>query len=174
MIFYYAGHGVPDEQTKSAYLLPTDADGKQMRLCYPLSELYTELNGMNARNTIVFLDACFSGATRSADEMLLSARSVAIDVDPDEVEGKLLIFSAATGNQSALSYDEKHHGMFTYFLLKHLKETKGNTDLGNLADYLSEQVALESQLNNNKQQTPTVIVGNKYGTTSWKKMRLLR
>lgn len=174
VIFYYAGHGVPDEQTKSAYLLPTDADGKQMRLCYPLNELYTELNGMNANNTIVFLDACFSGSTRSADEMLLSARSVAIDVDPDEVEGKLLIFSAATGDQSALSYDEKHHGMFTYFLLKHLKETKGNTDLGDLADYLSEQVALESQLNNNKQQTPTVIVGNKYGTTSWKNMRLLR
>lgn len=174
VIFYYAGHGVPNEQTKSAYILPVDADGKQMRLCYPLSELYTELNSMKANNTLVFLDACFSGATRSSNEMLLSARSVAIDVDPDEVEGKLVIFSAATGDQSALSYDEQNHGMFTYFLLKKMKETKGNIDLGTLAEYLTENVSLESQLNNKKQQVPTVIAGNEYGITSWKNIRLVK
>ncbi len=174
VIFYYAGHGVPNEQTKSAYILPIDADGKQMRLCYPLSELYSELNGMKANSTLVFLDACFSGATRSSNDMLLSARSVAIDVDPDEVEGKLIIFSAATGDQTALSYDEQNHGMFTYFLLKRLKETKGNIDLGTLADYLIENVSLESQLKNKKQQTPTVIAGNEYGIISWKNLRLIR
>ncbi len=174
VIFYYAGHGVPNEQTKSAYILPIDADGKQMRLCYPLSELYSELNSMKANNTLVFLDACFSGATRSSNEMLLSARSVAIDVNPDEVDGKLVIFSAATGDQSALSYDEQNHGMFTYFLLKRLKETKGNIDLGALADYLTENVSLESQLKNRKQQIPTIIAGNEYGITSWKNIRLIR
>lgn len=174
VIFYYAGHGVPNEQTKTAYILPVDADGKQTRLCYPLSELYSELNGMKANNTLVFLDACFSGATRSSNDMLLSARSVAIDVDPDEVEGKLVVFSAATGDQSALSYDEQHHGMFTYFLLKRLKETKGDIDLGALADYLTENVSLESQLRNKKQQIPTVIAGNEYGITSWKNMKLIR
>lgn len=174
VIFYYAGHGVPNEQTKSAYILPVDADGKQMRLCYPLSELYAELNSMKANNTLVFLDACFSGATRSSNEMLLSARSVAIDVDPDEVDGKLVIFSAASGDQTALSYDEQNHGMFTYFLLKRLKETKGNIDLGALADYLTENVSLESQLKNKKQQIPTVIAGNEYGITSWKNIRLVK
>lgn len=174
VIFYYAGHGVPNEQTKSAYILPIDADGKQIRLCYPLSELYSELSSMKANNTLVFLDACFSGATRSSNEMLLSARSVAIDVDPDEVDGKLVIFSAATGDQSALSYDEQNHGMFTYFLLKKIKETKGNIDLGALADYLTENVALESQLTNRKQQIPTVIAGNEYGIAGWKNVRLVK
>lgn len=174
VIFYYAGHGIPNEQTKTAYILPVDADGKQTRLCYPLSELYAELNGLNANKTLVFLDACFSGASRSADEMLLSARSVAIDVDPTEVEGNLVIFSAATGDQSAMSYDEQHHGMFTYFLLKRLKETKGNVDLGTLADYLVENVALESQLRNKKQQMPTVVAGNEYGSNKWKNIRLIR
>lgn len=174
VIFYYAGHGVPNEQTKSAYILPIDADGKQLRLCYPLSELYSELNSMRANNTLVFLDACFSGATRSANEMLLSARSVAIDVDPDEVEGKLVIFSAATGDQTALSYDDQNHGMFTYFLLKRLKETKGNIDLGALAEYVTENVSLESQLKNRKQQIPTIVVGNDYGNRSWKNIRLIK
>lgn len=174
IIFYYAGHGVPNEQTKSAYILPIDADGKQMRLCYSLSELYSELSTMKANNTIVFLDACFSGATRSSNEMLISARSVAIDVDPDEIDGKLVIFSAATGDQTALSYDEQNHGLFTYFLLKKLKDSKGNIDLGSLADYLTEKVSLESQLNNNKQQIPTVIAGSEYGLTSWKSIKLAK
>lgn len=174
IIFYYAGHGVPNEQTKSAYILPVDADGKQMRLCYPLCELYSELSTMKANSTLVFLDACFSGATRSSNEMLISARSVAIDVDPDEVDGKLVIFSAATGDQTALSYDEQNHGLFTYFLLKKLKDCRGNIDLGSLADYLTENVSLESQLQNNKQQTPTVIVGNEYELTSWKSIKLIK
>lgn len=175
VIFYYAGHGVPNEQTKSAYILPVDADGKQMRLCYPLSELYAELGAMNANKTLVFLDACFSGATRSStNEMLLSARSVAIDVDPNEVEGKLVIFSASTGDQSALSYEEQHHGMFTYFLLKRLKETKGDINLGALAEYITDNVSLESQLRNKKQQIPTVIAGNEYGISDWKNLRLFQ
>ena len=29
VIFYYAGHGIPNEATKDAFLLPIDADGQQ-------------------------------------------------------------------------------------------------------------------------------------------------
>lgn len=160
VIFYYAGHGVPDDKTKTAYILPVDADGKQMRVCYPMKELYAELAALNAKSTTVFLDACFSGATRADGEMLMAARSVAIDVDPDEIEGNLVVFSAATGNQTAAGYDEQNHGMFTYFLLKKLKESKGNIDLATLADYVIDNVSLESQLKNKKQQTPTIVTGN--------------
>lgn len=129
---------------------------------------------MKANNTFVFLDACFSGSERAAEGMLIPGRTVAIDVDPNEVEGKLVIFSAATGEQSAMSYDEQNHGMFTYFLLKKLKETKGNIELGTLATYLNDNVMLESQLRNKKQQMPTVIVGAEYDSINWKKLRLTR
>lgn len=173
IIFYYAGHGVPNEATKSANLLPVDADGKQMRVCYPLSELYAELAALNARRTLVFLDACFSGASRGGSDMLLAARSVAIDVDPDEIEGKLIVFSASSGNQTAFGYKSQNHGMFTYFLLKKLKETRGAIDLGSLSDYLTENVALESQLTNRKQQIPTVVPGNAYTADSWQRLPLL-
>ncbi len=172
VIFYYAGHGLPNEETKTGYLLPTDADGKQMRVCYPLRELYSELASMGANNTYVFLDACFSGATRNND-MLMSARSVAIDVDPDEIEGNVIVFSAASGNQTALANMEQNHGMFTYFLLKKLQETKGQVDLGSLSNYIEDKVSLESQLKNKKQQTPTVIVGTGYDMDGWKALPLL-
>lgn len=172
VVFYYAGHGIPNEETKTGYLLPTDADGKQMRVCYPLRELYNELADMGANNTYVFLDACFSGATRNND-MLMSARSVAIDVDPDEIDGNVIVFSAASGSQTALANMEQNHGMFTYYLLKKLQETKGAVDLGSLSQYIEEKVSLESQLKNKKQQTPTVIVGTGYDLDTWKSQPLL-
>ena len=39
-IFYYAGHGIPDEETKDAFLVPVDADGKYTEDCYSLNKLY--------------------------------------------------------------------------------------------------------------------------------------
>jgi hypothetical protein len=64
IIFYYAGHGVPNEVNKEAYLLPVDADGMQTEVCYPVSRLYKELGALGAHRVVVFMDACFSGAQR--------------------------------------------------------------------------------------------------------------
>lgn len=170
-ILYYAGHGVPDEKTKTAYLLPVDADGKQTRACYSLSSLYSELQSMQANCTTVFLDACFSGATRNESEMLMSARSVAIAVDNDEVDGNIVVFSAAANDQSALAYNEQKHGMFTYYLLKKLKETRGNVSLLDLGNYIKDEVTLQARLKNHKDQTPTVISGLSFGD-KWKTLKL--
>lgn len=176
-IFYYAGHGVPDEKTNSAYILPVDADGKQMRICYSLSSLYSDFSALNAKCVTVFMDACFSGATRNIDtdsgksKMLSMARSVEIDVDDEEIDGNVVVFSAVSNNQTALSYDDKNHGMFTYFLLKKLKETKGDVDLEELSKYIIDEVSLTSQLKNRKQQTPTVASGYALGD-DWKNIKL--
>lgn len=175
-IFYYAGHGVPNEETKTAYILPVDADGKQMRVCYPLSALYSDFSALNAQCVTVFMDACFSGATRNVDsegkqEMLFAARSVEIDVDEEEIEGNVVVFSAAGGNQTALAYKDKNHGMFTYFLLKKLKESKGDISLHELSEYIIDEVSLNSQLKNHKSQTPTVTSGFALGD-KWKTMKL--
>lgn len=160
IIFYYAGHGIPDEATRSAYLLPVDADGSQTdKVCLALSELYSELNSMQARQVLVFMDACFSGARRGTG-MLASARGVALRVNAERPQGNMVVFSAATGDQSAYPYDEKQHGMFTYFLLKKLQDNRGNVTLGELADYITENVTQQSVVNKKngrKQQTPTVV-----------------
>lgn len=171
LIVYYAGHGVPDEKTKSAYILPVDSNGKNTQVCYSLNKLYDELAALNTACTTVFLDACFSGATRKDGEMLMSARSIAIDVDENEIDGKLVVFSAASGDQTALSYDDKHHGMFTYFLLKKLKDTAGDVDLHTLGSYIAENVALQARLVNRKEQIPTVVPGYGFGE-EWKTLKL--
>ena len=48
--------------------------------------------------------------------------------------------------------------MFTYFLLKKLQETKGNATLGELETYVKQNVQQYSIRENNRKQTPTMLV----------------
>ena len=162
VLFYYAGHGFPDEKSRKAYLLPIDADGKQSEVCFPISRLYSELAALNSKSTVVFMDACFSGAQRG-DGMLASARGVAIEVKEEAIQGNLVVFSAASGDETAYPYKEKGHGMFTYFLLKKVQETKGAVTLGELSDYIITNVKRQSVVTNRKSQTPTVIHSESVG-----------
>ena len=156
VIFYYAGHGIPNEKDQTAYLLPTDADGKSTEVCFPLARLYKELGELNAKSVIVFMDACFSGAQRG-NGMLASARGVAIKAKEQKPMGKLIVLTAASGEETAYPYNEKGHGMFTYFLLKKLNESKGDCSLGELAEYIKTNVKRQSIVTNRKSQTPTTI-----------------
>ena len=156
VIFYYAGHGVPNESTNDAYLLPVDANGRNMTVCYPIGKLYDELKNLGANKVTVFLDACFSGAQRG-EGMLASARGVAIKAKQAVPQGNMVVFSAASEDETAYPFNEKGHGLFTYYLLKKLKETKGNVTLGELGQYICEKVAQESVITNGKSQTPTVV-----------------
>lgn len=155
VIFYYAGHGMPDESTHDAFLLPVDADGMITESCYPLSRLYKELADLKASSVMVFLDACFSGAQRDGG-MLMAARGVAIKPKTTAPAGNMFVLSAASDKETALPYAEKNHGMFTYFLLKKLQETKGNATLKEISDYVIDKVKVQSNLVNKKPQTPSV------------------
>ncbi len=170
VIFYYAGHGVPNEATKDAYLLPVDADGQQTEACYPVSRLYKELGEMGAKNVVVFMDACFSGSQRG-EGMLASARGVAIKAKASAPQGNMVVFSAATGDETAYPYQEKGHGMFTYFLLKKLQETKGDCTLGELGEYIQTNVQQQSVVINRKSQTPTIVPSTAMMET-WKDLKL--
>lgn len=157
IIFYYAGHGIPNEASKSAYLLPVDADGTQTETCYSIGRLYQELGKLNANQVVVLMDACFSGAQRG-EGMIASARGVALKVKEDSPQGKMVVLSAATGDETAFPYEEKQHGMFTYYVLKHLQNTKGKTTLSKLADFVQKEVKQRSVVINKKSQTPTINV----------------
>ena len=155
LIVYYAGHGIPDEASGSSYLLPVDGVGNNLRTGYSLAELYKTLGALPAKSVTVFMDACFSGAKRG-EGMLASARGVAIKAKPEAPKGNMVVFSAAQGDETAYPYEDKGHGLFTYFLLKKLQETKGQVSLGELAQYVQQQVSRRSIVTNGKSQTPCV------------------
>lgn len=170
VIFYYAGHGIPDEQNKSAYLLPIDGYGSDVTTGYALEDLYKALGSLPSKSVTVFLDACFSGAKRDGD-MLASARGVAIKVKQATPVGNIVVFSAAQGDETAYPYKEEEHGLFTYYLLKKLQETKGNVTLGELSDYIKTQVERQSIVINGKLQSPS-FVSTATIANSWKKWTL--
>ncbi len=160
IIVYYAGHGMPDDATKDAYILPVDGDATVPETGYALSRLYKELGELDAQSVAVFIDACFSGARRDG-EMLTMARSVVIKTKDADPKGNMFILSAASGEETALPYVEKNHGMFTYYLLKKLQESKGGATLRELSDYVIKNVKHQSNFVNNKPQTPTVRVSGR-------------
>jgi hypothetical protein len=155
VVFYYAGHGMPNEKDTSSYLLPVDGFSSDFETAIKLQDLYDRLAKSPAQNVTIFLDACFSGSKRD-DGMLANARNTRRAPKGESLKGNLVVFSAASGNETAFPYKEKQHGLFTYYLLKKLQETKGNANFGELSNYIIENVMRQSVVVNQKSQTPQV------------------
>lgn len=167
-IVYYSGHGMPDENGKEAYLLPVDGFSQMTEGALSTKNLYGKLKEMNSKSIMVFLDACFSGAKRDG-KMLASSRGVAVKVKNDPVGDNTVVFSAATGDETAYPLKSQKHGMFTYYVLDKMQQSGGYTTLGELSDYVTQQVKRKAVVENNgKSQTPTVIASsNNNGWRNW-------
>lgn len=140
VIFYYSGHGVPAEGTSDAYLLPVDVSPKNLkRYGFSLDELYRRLGSLEAQCVTVLLDACFSGAGRTG-AMLADVKGVALEPKKAAPTGNMVVLSACSGSQTAHIFKEGKHGLFTYWLLRKLKETKGEVTLGELQEHLAQYV----------------------------------
>lgn len=172
LLVYYSGHGVPDEASGDAFLLPTDGYATDPSTALKMGDLYDYLNNLNTNQAILFTDACFSGAQRSTrDKMIASARGVAIKAKNTNIpQGNLIVFSAAQGDQTALPYESKSHGLMTYFLLKKLQEGNKNLTLGELSDYIIENVKKVSVVENKKSQTPNTA--SALAPEKWRSLKL--
>ncbi|NVO11942.1 MAG: caspase family protein [Bacteroidales bacterium] len=151
LVFYYSGHGLPDEQTKEPYLIPVDISGNNVTLAIKLSDVYAKLNEYPSKKISVFLDACFSGGARN--QGLIAMKGVKVKPKEDMITGNMVVLSSSTGEESSGVYREKQHGYMTYFLLKKLQETQGDITYKELADYVVESVKKETALEG-KIQTP--------------------
>lgn len=164
---YFAGHGAPDIQEKTPYLIPSDGDANYpTQTGYSVVQLYEQVGKLPVRSVTVFFDACFSGETRENQPILASARPISITIDnPIMHSDKITAFCAASGDQISSGYPDKRHGLFTYFLLKGMR---GDADKNNdksitiqeMDDYLSLNVRkVAGRLD--RVQTPQVLGKNK-------------
>lgn len=156
VLVYYAGHGLPLESTKVPFLIPVDVSGADPSMGISLPEMYSRLGQFPSKRVVVFLDACFSGGSRGTQ--LLAMRGVRIKAEDAQVAGNLMVFSASSGEESALPWAEKQHGFFTYHLLKKLQETQGNVTYQSLAEYLRKEVRLQALKVSGKDQNPQLLV----------------
>jgi len=153
LVFYYAGHGFPDEKTKIPYLIPVDVNSNNLSDAVSLKDLYTNFGNTGAAKVTVFLDACFSGGGR--EEGILSARGIRIVPEMQNAVGNMVVFAAAKGDQVALPFHDQKHGLFTYYMLKKLKDSKGKLTYKEMFDYLKQTVGVES-IRIAKEQDPVV------------------
>ena len=158
LIVYYAGHGYPDELSKVPYLIPVDVSAGNLSNAIKLDDMYNKLAETGAKKTTIFLDACFTGGGRNAG--LLASRGFKVKPKTNDLKGNLLVFSATSEEQSALPYHKEGHGMFTYHLLKKLQESKGKVSMGELSEYISDNVSLQSLKVNQKDQEPKVYISS--------------
>jgi uncharacterized caspase-like protein len=156
LIFYYSGHGLPDETNQEAYLIPVDVSGADITSGIKLNDLYVQLTEYPVERVTVFLDACFSGGARG--QPLIALRGIRVKPNENTLKGNIVVFSASSDKESAGSFKEKQHGMFTYFLLKKIQDTKGDITYKELSDYLYESVGKETLLINGKLQFPQTSV----------------
>jgi hypothetical protein len=167
LLFYYSGHGLPDEQTKEGYLIPVDVSGSNANQGVKLNELYAKLNEFPSKKVSVFLDACFSGGARN--QGLIAMKGVKVKPKDNVVNGNMVVLTSSTGEESSGVYREKQHGYMTYFLLKNLQETKGNISYKDLANSVISSVKKETALSG-KVQTPQLNYSTAVDGTweSWK------
>jgi len=154
LIFYYAGHGLPDQTNKEPYLIPVDVSAGNLQYAIKLNDVFKKLTESPSKKVTVFLDACFSGGARN--QSLVAVRGVKIKPREDILQGNIVVISSSSGDEQSGSYKDKQHGLFTYFLLKKIQQTQGNVTYKELSDYIIDNVKKESILINGQIQTPKI------------------
>ncbi|MDE6549349.1 MAG: WG repeat-containing protein [Muribaculaceae bacterium] len=170
LIFYYVGHGLPDDEGKKSYILPVDIDPRMVSICIPLEKIYADLGTLGAKNVTVMVDACFSGTNHGEGMLVPQSMGVAMKPKSAAPVGNMVVLAATDGNETAFPYEEKSHGLFTYWLLKKLQETSGQVTFGELSDYVIDNVKKTSVTVNRKPQTPTVATSPQLAD-SWRAMK---
>ena len=156
VLIYYSGHGAPDAATSEPYLVPYDGDPAYLEdTGYSLKRLYASLGNLPASRVTVILDSCFSGqGGRSV--LAKGARPLVSVKDPGTIPERVSVLSSSAGDQISQSYREKGHGLFTYYMLKGIKERVGSkaVDFKAVFNAAVPQVSETARQLYNTDQTP--------------------
>ncbi len=163
LFVYFSGHGAPNARTGKAYLVPYDGDPAFVEQTgYPLDRLYDKLAALPAKEVVVMLDSCFSGAGgrsvigKGMRPMVLSVEN------PLLAKGKVVVLAASGGDQVSSTYNQQSHGLMTYFFLKGLQgeadaNRDGRIELRELYEYLKPQVERTARREFHNEQQPQLL-----------------
>ncbi len=163
VFIYYSGHGAPNPKTGKAYLVPYDGDPAFVEQTgYQLDRLYERLATLPAKEVVVMLDSCFSGAG-GRSVIAKGMRPMVLSVEnPLLAKGRTMVLTAGANDQVSSTYEQKSHGLLTYFFLKGLQgEADQNNDkrieLRELFEYLKPQVERTARREFHNEQTPQLL-----------------
>lgn len=122
---FYSGHIIPSKDGSLVYLLPSDGRIEAINIQgFDLNKLYDNLQKLNAKSITLFLDACFSGASRSSEQYEsenLTAMKGSVKIKPKVnspwlSNKKFTVFASSDFSETSLGFDDSETGLFTYFL----------------------------------------------------------
>ena len=153
VFIFYSGHGIPNMEGTKVFLLPTDGRIEAIeRQGYDLNKLFRNLEALNARSVTIFMDACFSGISRTSEnyeaQNLLAMKGVRIKPEisePWRTNPNFSVFTSSDFDQTSLGFDQSQTGLFTYYLCAGLQgkaDKNGDRKItaGELNDYVTSQV----------------------------------
>ncbi|MDD5711450.1 MAG: caspase family protein [Smithellaceae bacterium] len=121
VFIFYSGHGAPGLKDRRGYFVPVEADPQYIELGgYPLDLFYENIAQIPARLITVVTDACFSGA-----DIYEGISPMVMEIEKPQPARNIIIVSSSTGRQVSSWYNEKGHGLFTYYFLKTMQEGAG-------------------------------------------------
>ncbi len=158
LFIFYSGHGLPGKDGRDVYLFPSDGKVERLqRQGYNLNTFYSNLAKLRAKSVTVFLDACFSGASKASEkvgaENLVSMKGVKIRpkfIQPWAKDDDFMVYTSSTNEQTSLAFETSQTGLFTYYLCRGLQgEADSNNDRqvtsGELSKYIHDNVAKTSR-----------------------------
>lgn len=171
VFIYYAGHGAPGLRDNKGYFVPVDCDPQYVQQGgYSLDLFYANIAKLNAKSVTFITDACFSGA-----EIFKDISPITITVsNPIAVAENCVVLSSSSGSQVSTWYNDKQHGMFTYFFLKALQDREksdknkdGKLTFEEIYEYVSDKtegVPYYARSIHGVDQTPTIQGSGKDNT----------
>ncbi len=166
LFVFYSGHGMPSKDGETVYLFPSDGRMEALdRQGYDLNKFYQNLESLGAKSVTIFLDACFSGVSRTTEtyetQNLVAMKGVSIKpkiMQPWQDNPNFTVFSSSGYEETSLGFDLAETGLFTYFVCAGLM---GNADTDKnqkitskeLKDYVSKNVK-ETSIKIHGIQTP--------------------
>lgn len=167
---YFSGRAVADPATGAISLFPYEAGHGSAAHLYSLRRLQATFAKLRIAHAVLMLDVTLTeppnpGPARRKDPVWSPVSSLLH-------EGKLVQMVGSTGLQHAHEYPKGRHGLFTYYLLKGMtgeadEDKNGIVVVGELFEYVRDQVLETAQTEFSNEQEPMCIPGLDPEERSW-------
>jgi WD40 repeat protein/energy-coupling factor transporter ATP-binding protein EcfA2 len=132
-LFYFAGHGEPNEDEKrpGGYIIPSDAKENEPEGYISMTEVYDAFQALPCKHGLLILDCCFAGTIKWANQYRHLVERTPKRLYIEHVEQYVRdpawqILVSAANDQKAKDVGKDGHSPFIYALLKGLQ---GEADL---------------------------------------------
>lgn len=128
---------------------------------YALQEIYAQLTEYPLNHLTIILETDFTAAKA---EMLIPNKN--------KVKENVTVFCAASPGEQNIRVSEQEYHLFTYFLLKSIRDTYGDVSYKEVFTKTKESVSKNAIHRAEKSQTPAIYTSTKTGL-NWKSWKFL-